>query len=151
MEIEKDISALWRRKKIIFFDLKFVASPRPECLKEKLINLNLDTQMDSWPGKFLLLLMEIYREHIGTGQQLNELAEVTANVTEHKVENKRFEQHLRTDNNKLNLRGPPTKDIIKQLKGMNLDVLEKTVRIKGGCLCNNAGRVLTGWTLKDPE
>ncbi|KAJ3144052.1 hypothetical protein HDU86_002702 [Geranomyces michiganensis] len=174
---ELDLNALWRRVKIIRFDKKFVRSPRAECPHEMLIDLDLDAKMERWPGEFLLLLMEIYRKYLSTGRQLNEPPEVIANVNEQKVENnpfpswffqeytpcpesfihvhsiaEQFETYLRTDNNKPNLCGPATKDIIKQLIGMSLDVPEKAVRIRGGgCLCNNLARVLSGWTLKSPE
>ncbi|KAI8826286.1 uncharacterized protein EV422DRAFT_564089 [Fimicolochytrium jonesii] len=140
-----DLNALWRRLKIILFEVKFVKSPRPECPQEMLVDFDLGAKMERWPGEFLLLLMEVYREHIATGRQLTEPAEVSANLEEQKTENNPFpswfhsafepsaeaeihahrvanlfEQHLHRENNDEKLRGPSTKETTKQLKGWTL-------------------------------
>lgn len=85
---ETEVRGLWRRLKIIKFEMEFVENPQHPY--ERKLDHQLEEKTETWGPQFMLFLIEIYRAYVASGRQFTVPKKVECNLDEQREENDPF-------------------------------------------------------------
>ena len=85
---ETEVRGLWRRLKIIKFEMEFVADP--QLPHERKLDTGLEERTESWGPEFMLMLIERYRAYVANNSEVSIPAKVEHNLQEQREENDPF-------------------------------------------------------------
>lgn len=164
---ETEVRGLWRRLKIIKFEMEFVEHPQKSY--ERKLDHQLEERTESWGPEFMLMLIEQYRAYIANGRQVAVPDKVQANLEEQKEENDPFpnwfEQNLQeVEGSKVHVHAVTerfnasqlcpkeykTSVLAKRLRSMSLNVTTKGSRVSS-CHCGVPNIALEGYQFKTSD
>ena len=163
---ETEVRGLWRRLKIIRFEMEFVENP--QHWYERKLDHQLEERTETWGPQFMLLLIEKYREYIARGRKITVPKKVEHNLQEQKEENDPFPNWFRQNvearpGNKLHVhllmerfnaeqtadKRYQTRNLTTKLRGMKVRFGDKQLR--GGCECGKNNTYIDGYDWKGDE
>ena len=85
---DNEVRGLWRRLKIIPFEMEFVSNPSKP--NQRRLDPHLTERAATWGPQFMLMLMNVYRDYLKAERILQVPAKVERKLDEQKEENDPF-------------------------------------------------------------